>query len=80
MKGGFVKNLMYNIVCSDINLLELKLERIRICKRNLLDSKPFRLNLTKFRDWSLNFSKIELEEEAVLEELQKAYKDLEDFL
>lgn len=72
--------MMYDIVCSDIKFMELKLKRIRLCKKRLLKTKPCRLNMNKFKSWQDSIKKLEKEEETILNELHDAYIDLEKFL
>lgn len=72
--------LMYNIVCSDISFIELKLKRIRLYKKRLLKLKPCRLNGDRFNSWQDKLKELEKEEDSVIAELQAAYIDLEKFL
>lgn len=71
---------MQDIVCSDIRMTELKLERIRLCKKHLLKTRPCRFNNKKLKNWKQELDKLESNEQAILKELQDAYIDLEDFL
>lgn len=75
-----MKNLMHEIACSNIRIIELKLKRLSICKEELLNSKPSRLNVKKLKKWENKIKLIEEEEKNILEELQKAYIDYEKFL
>lgn len=72
-------NLMHEMTSSDIRLSELKLKRIKLCKKRLLETKPSRLRQKKFIAWQSQLEELIREEEAVEEELRKAYIDLEDF-
>lgn len=75
-----MKCLMHEIVCSDIRMIELKLQRIKLCKKRLLKKKPSRFNNKKLNEWHAELKALEKQEEDTLEELQKAYGDLEFFL
>ena len=75
-----MKNLMHEITCSDIRLTELKLKRVRLCKKRLVAKKPSRFNKIKFDVWSIEMAKLNCEEDIILKELQEAYEDLESFL
>lgn len=79
-KEKYMKKLMYEITCSDIRMTELKLKRIRIYRKRLLEEKPLVFNKKKFDAWSEKMAKLNCEEDIILKELQNAYEDLEDFL
>lgn len=75
-----MKNLMYELVCSDIRIIELKLKRIRISRKHLLKKKPSILNKKKLVEWKGLLNQLENEEEEFIKELQCYYKDLEKYL
>lgn len=75
-----MKNLMYKVIYADIKILELKLKIITNKKECLLDSKPFWLYRKKFENWISELTKLQKEEEVILNELKAAYSDLEFFL
>ena len=75
-----VKKLMHKLVCSDIRINELKLKRIRLCKKRLFETKPSRLRSKKLKDWQSNLEMLKKQEDAIFQELQADYTDLENFL
>ena len=75
-----MKNLMYETVCSNIRLTELKLKRIGLLKQRLVETKPNRLNSKKIKIWQTKLKELEQEEEHALKELAASYIDLENFL
>lgn len=72
--------LMHDIICSNIRIAELKLKRVRLEKEHLLDNKPFILNKKKLKKWNMELERIKQEEYIILDELDKAYKDLEEYI
>ena len=74
-----MNNLMYELVCSDIRIAELKLKRIKLCRKQLLNNKPSQLYQKKFKIWQLKLNALKKEENFIIEELNKAYIDLENF-
>lgn len=74
-----MKNLMHEIICSDIRIAELKIKRIRISKERLLKKKPVWFNKKKLNAWKSKLNELEVEEMSVAKELQDAYVDFEDF-
>ena len=72
-------NLMHDITCSDIRVSELKLKRIKLCKKRLLETKPSHFRKKKLLAWKSNLNELIKEEEKVESELQQAYIDLERF-
>ena len=75
----YMKNLMHDIVCSDIRIAELKIERIRLSKERLQEKKPLWFNKKKLSVWKTKLNELELEEMNATKELQDAYADFEDF-
>lgn len=78
-RGLYMKNLMHEIICSDIRIAELKIKRIRISKERLLKKKPVWFNKKKLNAWKSKLNELEVEEMSVAKELQDAYVDFEDF-
>lgn len=72
--------IMHDIICSNIRIAELKLKRVRLEKEHLLDNKPFILNKKKLKKWNMDLERIKQEEYIILDELDKAYKDLEEYI
>lgn len=72
--------IMHDIICSNIRIAELKLKRVRLEKEHLLDNKPFILNKKKLKKWNMELERIKQEEYIILDELDKAYKDLEEYI
>ena len=72
--------IMHDIICSNIRIAELKLKRIRLEKEHLLDDKPFILNKKELKKWNTELEKLEQEEYIILDELDNAYKDLEEYI
>ena len=70
-------SLMHDIACSDIRVSELKLKRIKLCKKRLLETKPLWLRKKKLLAWESKLDELIKEEEQVEGELQIAYIDLE---
>ena len=46
----------------------------------ILDNKPFILNKKKLKKWNMELERIKKEEYIILDELDKAYKDLEEYI
>lgn len=74
-----MKNLMHEVVCSDIRIAELKIKRIRISKARLLETKPAWFNRKGLKAWQSKLNDLEIEEKAATKELQDAYVDFEKF-
>ena len=74
-----MKNLMHEVVCSDIRIAELKIKRIRLSKARLLEAKPSWFNRKKLKAWKVKLNDLEIEEKSVVKELQDAYIDFEEF-
>ena len=72
--------IMHDIICSNIRIAELKLKRVRLEKEHLLDNKPFILNKKKLKKWNMELERIKQEEYIILDELDKAYKALEEYI
>ena len=72
--------IMHDIICSNIRIAELKLKRVRLEKEHLLDNKPFILNKKKLKKWNMELERIKQEEYIILDDLDKAYKDLEAYI
>ena len=72
--------IMHDIICSNIRIAELKLKRVRLEKEHLLDNKPFILNKKKLKKWNMDLERIKQKEYIILDELDKAYKDLEEYI
>ena len=47
----YMKNLMHDITCSNIRLSELKLKRIKLYKKRLLEAKPAYFRKKKLLAW-----------------------------
>lgn len=75
-----MKSIMHEIICSDIRFIELKLKRINLCKEQLLNKKPNRLNKNKYLIWEKKLSDLTLEENNTMHELQNTLNDLEEIL
>ena len=72
--------IMHDIICSNIRIAELKLKRVRLEKEHLLDNKAVILNKKKLKKWNMELERIKQEEYIILDELDKAYKDLEEYI
>lgn len=72
-------NLMHDITCSDIRVSELKLKRIKLYKKRLLETKPSRFRKKKLLAWQSKLDELTKEEEKVEVELQQSYINLEKF-
>lgn len=72
-------DLMHNIASSDIRISELKLKRIELHKKRLLETKPSRFRKKKFLLWQSILNDLLKEEEQAKIELQQAYINLEKF-
>ena len=75
-----MKNLMYEVTCSDIRITELKLKRIKLCKEQLLKNKPSLFNNKNIKIWQTKLNKLKEEEDNTIKELQEIYNDLAKFL
>lgn len=75
-----MKKLMYEITCSDIKIIELRLKRIQLSKRRLFETKPIRLSGQKLKNWQMKMNELKKEEEITISELTNAYSDLEKML
>ena len=71
--------LMHDIACSYIRVSELKLKRIKLCKKIALETKPSKLRKRKFLAWQSKLDELTKEEVKVEDELQKSYIELEKF-
>ena len=67
-----MKNLMHEIVCSDIRISELKIKRIRISKGRMLEKKPTLFNKKKLNAWKSKLNELDVKEMKATKELQDA--------
>ena len=71
---------MYELVCSDIRITDIKLKRIKLCKKQLQRNKPSLSNTKRLKIWKQELNKLNKQEETINNELQQFYTDLEKFL